>query len=154
MRPRLPRLPKIDGNSLARGSASASARISVEIRIVPSGKRGGVRITDNATESRLKLQLVHLTLESFNLVLLDSIEHLLDSSSRVRIDRCGVLSRIVVHTIDGTLSLAATSSKLLRGGSRHQTMEQPPINSLLNVYARNTEPSKELTTMQLRTPQL
>ena len=61
MRPRLPRLPKIDGNSLERGSASASARISVEIRIVPSGKRGGVRITDNATESRLKLQLVHLT---------------------------------------------------------------------------------------------
>lgn len=55
MRPRLPRLPKIDGNSLERGSASA--RINVEVRIVPSGKRGGVGIADNATESRLKLQL-------------------------------------------------------------------------------------------------
>lgn len=116
MRPRLPRLPKIDGNSLERGSASASARISVEVRIVPSGKRGGVRITDNATESRLKLQLVHLTLESFNLVLLDSIEHLLDSSSRVRIDGCSVLSRIVVHAINGSLSLTAARSKLLRDG--------------------------------------
>lgn len=114
MRPRLPRLPKIDGNSLERGSASA--RISVEVRIVPSGKRGGVRIADNATESRLKLQLVHLTLESLNLVLLDGVEHLLNSSSRVRIDGCGVLSRIVVHAINGTLSLAAARSKLLRDG--------------------------------------
>lgn len=116
MRPRLPRLPKIDGNSLERGPASASARISVEVRIVPSGKRGGVGVTDDATESGLKLQLVHLTLKSLNLVLLDGIKHLLDSSSRVRIDGCGVLSRIVVHTINGTLSLAAASGKLLRDG--------------------------------------
>ena len=114
MRPRLPRLPKIDGNSLERGSASA--RISVEVRIVPSCKRGGVGIADNATESRLKLQLVHLTLESLNLVLLDGVKHLLNSSSRVRIDGCGVLSRIVVHAINGSLSLTAARSKLLREG--------------------------------------
>lgn len=111
MRPRLPRLPKIDGNSLERGSASA--RISVEVRIVPSGKRGGVGIADDATERRLKLQLVHLTLESLNLALLNSVERLLDGSSRVRIDGCGVLSRIVVHTINGSLSLAAARRKLL-----------------------------------------
>ena len=131
MRPRLPRLPKIGGNGLERGSASA--RISAEARIVPSGKRSGVGTADNAAESRLKLQLVHLTLESFNLVLLNGVEHLLDGSSRVRIDGC---LRLEVRLSESSLLAELTDVALQLVAEVTDTVAEP--HSLLDVLVRQT----------------